>query len=86
MVLDGWTLDVSAHGARLLLFSERAGELESMGPALVPDEIVELAINGGESRFARVVWVQYEKDGVVAGFEILQRNSFRARTAEAKRL
>lgn len=58
--LDAWTLNVSRGGARLII----DGTVE-------PGTVVEVTIGEAPSRRAKVVWVQDESDGQIAGVQFL---------------
>ena len=58
--IDGWTLNVSRGGARIIL----DGTVE-------PGSELDVRIGDGPARRARVVWVQDESDGQIVGFQFL---------------
>lgn len=63
--LEGWALNVSRGGVRVILEEkvEIGAEFDvSMTDAVSP-------AGAGDVLFGRVVWVQEEPDGVVAGIE-----------------
>jgi len=62
-VLEGWALNVSRGGLRVIL-EERV----DLG-AEFEITISERGVEGATSQSGRIVWVQEEPDGVVAGIE-----------------
>ncbi len=57
---DGWTLNVSRGGVRVILEE----------PAVVGDEY-DVYLGEGAARPVRVVWVRDEPDGQIAGLQFL---------------
>ncbi len=62
---DGWALNISRGGVRAIL--EESVDLGEEFEITVGEE----GTPGSLTRRARVVWVQDEPDGVIAGFEFL---------------
>ena len=71
-VLDGWALNVSRGGVRVIL----EGKVE-LGGEFEITVAEDGASHAGPQR-CRVVWVQQEPDGVVAGIEFLGSNTVKA--------
>jgi hypothetical protein len=65
-VLDGWALNVSRGGVRVILEHrvELGGEYEVT--------ISQVGADDTPPQMGRVVWIQDEPDGVVAGIEFLE--------------
>jgi PilZ domain len=63
--LEGWALNVSRGGIRVILEEnvELGAEFEVTMSGVAPGE------DDGGPRIGRIVWVQEEPDGVVAGIE-----------------
>jgi hypothetical protein len=57
---DGWTLNVSRGGARVVVEEQ-----------VEPGVELDVVIGDEAPRRARVVWVQDEADGQIAGFQFL---------------
>lgn len=66
--LEGWTLNISRGGVRIIL--EDKVELGDEFAVSVGDDSPE-----APKRPGRIVWVQEEQDGVVAGIEFLDRSA-----------
>ena len=62
---DGWALNISRGGVRAIL--EESVELGEEYEVTIGEE----GTPGSLTRKSRVVWVQDEPDGVIAGFEFL---------------
>ncbi|HEY1960487.1 MAG TPA: PilZ domain-containing protein [Polyangiaceae bacterium] len=62
---DGWALNISRGGVRAIL--EESVELGEEYEVTIGED----GTPGSLTRRARVVWVQDEPDGVIAGFEFL---------------
>jgi PilZ domain len=66
-VLEGWALNVSRGGVRVIL--EEKVEPGTRFEVTMTGSGIDPAVAAGPSQFGRVVWVQEEPDGVVAGIE-----------------
>jgi hypothetical protein len=62
---DGWALNISRGGVRAIL--EESVELGEEFEVTIGEE----GTPGSLTRKSRVVWVQDEPDGVIAGFEFI---------------
>ena len=74
---DGWALNVSRGGVRAIL--EESVELGEEYEVTVGDEAASPL-----SRRGRVVWVQEEPDGCVAGFEFIYTSGSHPAPAQAQ--
>jgi hypothetical protein len=73
-ILEGWALDRSAGGARMVLVGDEQ---------LVPGELVSLAFADEPQFLARVAWARHEKEAVVLGVELVVMASGEARALDA---
>jgi len=65
-VFDGWTLNLSHGGARVLLVQDDGASVTEGS-----DCTVEIDGEPGGARPANIVWVQNERDGQIAGVKFL---------------